>query len=70
VEIEYISQGWYKVRSLENIYYCYPRMAYCTCPSLKLMCKHIKEIFTRQQDNNVGIDNLTDEKYINNKYLS
>jgi hypothetical protein len=61
MNIEYDKGGWYRVESeskKNHFYHCFPREAYCTCPSLKKPCKHLEEIYARLQDKGMGINNL------------
>lgn len=59
IKIRYQGDGWYIIFSDSgNTYYSYPRGAYCTCPSRKRMCRHLKELYTRSKDDFKGIENV------------
>jgi hypothetical protein len=62
LKIKYEGKGWYMIISKNNRYWCFPKEAYCSCPSNKVECKHLKEIYARLKDKGIGIENLWREK--------
>jgi hypothetical protein len=60
MELKYIGSGWFSVLSERsgNVYFVFPRDAFCSCPSRVVLCRHLQRLFSRLLDGGIGIDGL------------
>lgn len=58
MKISYLNKGIYLAESSSEkgkFHTVVPKELYCSCKSLKILCKHLKEVFARLQDNLIGV---------------